>query len=602
VAILRIRQAGQSAEVSFDKDGLPQSVVTRQFVFAMSAQDAEDIRWYLEDYRIYPMDPAPRFANRIEQRMRELGQELFELVLSGTDAWTGAQQHLEETRIEVETDLSGSTVPWELLRDPQADLPLALYVPSFVRIHSNAALIPATAVRTNKRIRILLAICRPAGEDDVPFRSVAKHLIRGLGGVSASERFELEVLRPPSFEQLGKKLRAAKASGQPFHVFHFDGHGRDGAVFFENAALEGNTQLIAASELGKLLKETGVPVLVLNACRSAHAEPLQQPEAQSASDAHRQIRSFGSLAHAVMDYGASSVVAWRYNVFVDTAAQFMADLYAALVSGSSVGEAATFARKQLSATLEGAADWTIPLVFESKPVHLFPAANEPFKIHLNLGISPDSRMPRAPDVGFIGRDGTILSLDRMFDVNPIVLLHAYAGSGKTSTAAEFAGWYEQTRGLDRSPIFTSFEHHLTLGQVLNELSRPFEDHLKSNRIEWFALEDSQKHAIAMQLLRQFPVLWIWDNIEPITGFPARAASHWTVEEQNELANFLRDVSATKAKLLLTSRRDERAWLHALPARVELPPLRFEESVEMARALVLKYGRRALKTWRTGHHS
>jgi ATP/maltotriose-dependent transcriptional regulator MalT len=46
-------------------------------------------------------------------------------------------------------------------------------------------------------------------------------------------------------------------------------------------------------------------------------------------------------------------------------------------------------------------------------------------------------LPLAPDVGFIGRDETILRLDRTFDDQNIVLLHAYAGSGKTSTAAEF---------------------------------------------------------------------------------------------------------------------------------------------------------------------
>ena len=50
----------------------------------------------------------------------------------------------------------------------------------------------------------------------------------------------------------------------------------------------------------------------------------------------------------MMDYGATGVVAWRYSVFVDTAAQYMADLYGALASGLPLGEAATLARKQLN--------------------------------------------------------------------------------------------------------------------------------------------------------------------------------------------------------------------------------------------------------------
>jgi MoxR-like ATPase len=56
----------------------------------------------------------------------------------------------------------------------------------------------------------------------------------------------------------------------------------------------------------------------------------------------------------------------------------------------------------------------------------------------------DEEVPPAPDVGFFGRDETLLALDRAFDNDNILLLHAYAGSGKTTTAAEFARWYALT--------------------------------------------------------------------------------------------------------------------------------------------------------------
>ncbi len=89
------------------------------------------------------------------------------------------------------------------------------------------------------------------------------------------------------------------------------------------------------AELGNLLHETRVPLLILNACRSAHSEPQERPE--KVLDAHQQIRQFGSFAHALMDYGASGVVAWRYSVFVDTAAKFMGDLYRELGAGYRSG-------------------------------------------------------------------------------------------------------------------------------------------------------------------------------------------------------------------------------------------------------------------------
>jgi len=206
VPTLRISHSGSQVEATLVGEGLTEK---RPFSFTLSAQDAEDIRWYLEDYRIYPVEPTPKTARRIEQRMSGIGRELFQLVLAGSDVWQAVRNRLADTRIEVETELEDALVPWDLLRDPVADLPLALNVDSFVRCHSSAALRPNPPAPGTGKIRILLAICR-LEDDRVAFRSVARHLIRGLTG-EAREPFQLEVLRPPTFEQLAKRLRAAKA-------------------------------------------------------------------------------------------------------------------------------------------------------------------------------------------------------------------------------------------------------------------------------------------------------------------------------------------------------------------------------------------------------
>jgi len=39
------------------------------------------------------------------------------------------------------------------------------------------------------------------------------------------EAFQLDVLRPPTYEQLAKTLELAKDRGKPYHIVHFDGHG-----------------------------------------------------------------------------------------------------------------------------------------------------------------------------------------------------------------------------------------------------------------------------------------------------------------------------------------------------------------------------------------
>lgn len=518
------------ARLRLEGSGPPQEAVA-EFAFELSAQDSEDVRWYLEDYLQYPMDPAPAIAARIEARLAEIGAELFRAVFQANDdardLWATLRAHLNDTRIEIITGVAEATaIPWELLRDPKTGVHLALRAPVFVRSHSQTAQRPYwPQLNPDDPIRILLVIARPGRDEDVPFRSVASQLVKGLSG-TARQRFDLDVLRPPTFEQLSKALNHAKDASRPYHIVHFDGHGtyidtpqagggapfninplmfsglrpgKHGYLLFENPDDDNNRQFVSGPTLGKLLVDANVPVLVLNACRSAHAEPPPQPDpaaAEASTDApaaaepasvHDNVRAFGSLAQEVIDAGVAGVVAMRYNVYVVTAAQFVADLYAALVQGRPLGQAVTRGRQQLDAQpLREIAfqprplrDWPVPVVYEAAPLQLFPPLDGDDGLHITLSAGEsasadgavDQEMPAAPDVGFFGRDETLLALDRAFDHDTVVLLHAYAGSGKTTTAAEFARWYALTGGLDLAQggsgpvLFTSFERHLPLARA-----------------------------------------------------------------------------------------------------------------------------------------
>src|SRR5712691_9520266 len=135
--------------------------------------------------------------------------------------------------------------------------------------------------------------------------------------------------------------------------------------------------------------------------------------------------------------------------------------------------------------------------------------------------------------------------------------------------------------------------------MLDQFGRVFGDVLEQAGVHWLALPDAERRAVALQVLQQIPVLWIWDNVEPVAGFPSGTPSAWSGDEQRELAGFLRDARDTKAKFLLTSRRDERAWLADLPRRIAVPPMPFQERVQLARALADKHGRRLtdVEDWR-----
>ena len=153
-----------------------------------------------------------------------LFRSLFEGAHQGIQLWAMIEPHLSATRVEVTTGISEATaIPWELIRNPHTGTFLALSVASFVRTQREAQITLATTGEAEK-VRILLVICRPQGGEDVPFRSVAGRLVTRLSD-DARNAFDLDVLRPPTYEQLAETLRLAHERGRPYHVVHFDGHG-----------------------------------------------------------------------------------------------------------------------------------------------------------------------------------------------------------------------------------------------------------------------------------------------------------------------------------------------------------------------------------------
>lgn len=617
------------------EDAGPRRAASVRFGFELSAQDREDLRWYLEDYLQYPVDPAPEIAREVEARLAVLGGELFGRVFRASpeamELWFAVKGSLSDARVEVATGVEGAAeIPWELLRDPATDGVLAVRAGAFVRALAEAAA-PVVVPPAPGTLRVLLVICRPGGRSDVPFRSVASHLVRLSSG--AREVFQLDVLRPPTFAKLSRVLQAAKAAGSPYHVVHFDGHGAwlgdetvaagsvggfdrqqfsvlspprpgsHGYLVFEDPSVKENQQLVDGPALGQLLVDGEVPVLVLNACRSAHAGLATEPESDSGAglDAHGRVRAYGSLAQEVMDAGVAGVVAMGYNVYVVTAAQFIGDVYADLLEGRELGQAVTAARRQLAASplrqvsLEARPlqDWLVPVVFETAPLALHAAPQA--KPGLVIGLSQqeagkeraglDPALLAEPDVGFYGRDETLLALDRAFDTAQVVLLHAWAGAGKTTTALEFARWYGLT-GAVQGVLFTSFTRHLPLARLLDQIGDRFGASLAQVGVEWAVLDDAARREVTLEVLAQVKILWVWDNVEPVAGFPPGTLSTWTKPEQDELAAFLRDLARrrTGCKVLLTSRRDERAWLGDLPARVALPPMPMLERLELAKAI------------------
>jgi hypothetical protein len=98
----RVDSAGQVVVLALEGAGAPRMAKV-EFDFGLTAQDREALRWYLEDYLQYPMDPAPQIADWIEDRLAALGRELFTRVFAGPEAmrlWDAVAGSLADIRLD----------------------------------------------------------------------------------------------------------------------------------------------------------------------------------------------------------------------------------------------------------------------------------------------------------------------------------------------------------------------------------------------------------------------------------------------------------------------------------------------------------------------
>ena len=628
VDLALIEGAGETSEAS------------ASFDFVLDSGDQEALRWYWEDYLEYAVESASDIAAEIEGKLKDIGQQLFQSTFppgGAQELWQKFQPQLGVGRVEVLTQAGeGSLIPWELLRDATTQQTLATAAHSFVRKPAGVTSEGSSLVGGNAPLRVLIVIGRPPGTPATPFRSPAALLVKALRA-RMRETVQLEVLRPPTFGQLGSVLLEAEAVGEPFHVVHIDGYavqgdielegtpeeilevfpqpqltsvpkGPHGYFVFDSATLDRNVQLVDGVSLGELMREAGVPVLTLNLCRVARNDFRTEPD-ELASSSTGILRAFHSLSHDVLEKGVRAAVHLPYSIDHVKATEVFGSLYSDLARGFEVGVAVTRQRRALyeqgdrqiaygPVRLE---DWVTPVAYEVEPLAALRPGSErrglsPFQVGEALSQRAVQDLEQTPkDLplssagSLFGRDETVLAIDRAFRNRSVVLLEAEAGMGKTATASQFATWYTLTEGFDGPVLFTSFDHHKTLAAVLDQLAVVFREALESADYHWVSLPQEERFEVALHVLNQISVLWIWDNVEHISGFPEDQSSLWTMEQQEELADFLRLARETQAKFLLLSRPVKSNWLGELHTTLELPPLPMRERLQLARSLTERNG-------------
>jgi len=314
---------------------VPQSL---PFNFSLDDDDFEDLRWYLEDFMDLPDGGAVVRAESIEARLRDWGRRLHDAIFASTENQKLLDQLLKLPQPRVLTigtaDPALLRLPWELIADEAG--PLAHRLSVRRQLETPEALLERPVVLP---LRILYIVSRPGDTGFIDPRVTAQSVLDALDPLGAS--VQIDFCRPPTVSSMEALLREAEHAGDPYDLVHFDGHGtfdadtQLGALLFEKSDGDAETDLVGADRLGEVLAAHHVPLVILEACRSASVG---------------RTAVFRSIAPRLIQAGVSSVLSMGHAVHVEAARLLLDRFYRELVRGTTIGQAVAQARLALHGT------------------------------------------------------------------------------------------------------------------------------------------------------------------------------------------------------------------------------------------------------------
>ena len=336
----------------------------------LTAENAAELRWYLEVYIQFPGAGDQARAEGLERHMQGWGHALFEALFGtpeGVQIYNNLMGAAPPRYLTLgTTDPDVLAQPWEMARDRRGPL-------AFQGVTVRRQLQGSGRLRTFRLappLRVLHIVSRPTDAGFIDPRTSLRPVLDALDALPPGTA-EADFCDPPTFARLEELVSLARRQARPYTLVHFDGHGTYlpltgvGALAFERD--DGMAHLVAGMEVGDLLARLEVPLVLLEACRSAGLS-------------ERPV--FGSVAPALLESGVGSVVAFSHAVHVEAARLLVERFYRELGAGLSVGAALDEARAALHAnprrwlTLGPDAptvdlrDWFIPQLYQvgSDPV------------------------------------------------------------------------------------------------------------------------------------------------------------------------------------------------------------------------------------------
>jgi tetratricopeptide (TPR) repeat protein len=593
--VITIRE-GQQTDSGFEAT---LSIEGRNYAIAIntpliSAVDEAKWEWYFEQWLQYPMLDTTR-AEQVAASIRDYGESLFDQVFSDRRAfadYSRLRDDLGTLRFEIEgSNPEFQALHWEALCDRDLPRPLAV---DCVMVRKSTLPTPVMAgVNPSPTLNLLMVTARPFKED-VAYRVVSRPLIEAIANSQLPVKIDL--LRPATFEALSKHLEE-KGAGH-YHMIHFDCHGAllpyatcervmlggNGLTFKQRygrnplapyqgvkafvvleSDVDGEEDLVEATELTALLTGKRIPVCMLNACQSG-----KQLGSEAAADQGEDYRET-SLGSRLMAAGMQMVVAMGYSVTVTAATVMMKAVYEQIFNKKLLEDAVRLGRRELFNQKERQAyydyqipleDWLLPVVYGSQQVNLNLRGFTPQEEEVYFESLGQAFQFTQPEYEFVGRDLDILRIEKALARHNMLLLQGMGGTGKTTLLNFLREWWEKTHFADGEKgeqifYFGYDERAWTLEQILFELGQRLYDRFEMGRFQ--AMSQAAQVPKLVALLRGAGHVLILDNLESVTGEPLAIPNTLPQAEQVKLRDFLKKLAGGKTRVIFGSRCGE-DWL------------------------------------------
>lgn len=292
-----------------------------------------------------------------QQVGRKLSHALFKgevLVL-----WGQCQQYCSshDATLRVRLDLTRApelaALPWEYMRLPGDS--------NFAALDNKVTLVrylrTTDAIRPLKVIpplRILVMAAMPVDLPQLATNTEITAIKQALAGL-AGATIETVVLPQATGESLRTALEEAQKNNQPFHVFHFIGHGafdeakQEGVLLFEDEKRK--SVAVGHEDLGRWLQpfRSDLRLMVLNACEGARLSPTN---------------SYSSVAAKVMQITEiPAAIAMQFRITDSAAIVFAQAFYAQVATGANLERAVDTARLAVSNRGGKREEWATPVFY-----------------------------------------------------------------------------------------------------------------------------------------------------------------------------------------------------------------------------------------------